>query len=152
MWQAGRVIKLAACLLGLASSLCWGEPTFVCFTDVEVKQIQQELESMKLSLSVLRQSQESLSKESMMLSKECEELEKTLQLALVELETSEGQLIQSLQKSAELETLLQTLRLEYDELMKSYKRLSREKSLWKGTTAILAVTTVVMGLYIALSR
>lgn len=110
MWQAGRVIKLAACLLGLASSLCWGEPAFVCFTDVEVKQIQQELE------------------------------------------TSGGQLIQSSQKSAELETLLQTLRLEYDELMKSYKRLSREKSLWKGTAAILAVTTVGMGLWIALSR
>ena len=152
MWQAGRVIKLAACLLGLASSLCWGEPAFVCFTAVEVKQIQQELESMRLSLNVLRQSQERSSRESMMLSKKCEELEKTLQRALMELETSEGQLIQSSQKSAELETLWQTLRLEYDELMKSYKRLSREKSLWKGTAAVLAVTTVVMGLFVALSR
>ena len=151
MWQAGRVIKLAACLLGLASSL-WGEPAFVCFTDVEVKQIQQELESMKLSLNVLRQSQERSSRESMMLSKECEELEKTLQLALMELETSGEQLIQSSQKSAELETLLQTLRLEYNELMKSYRRINREKSLWKGTAAILAVTTVGMGLWIALSR
>ena len=152
MWQAGRVIKLAACLLGLASSLCWGEPAFVCFTDVEVKQIQQELESMRLSVSVLRQSQERSSRESMMLSKECEELEKTLQKALIELESSGGQLIQSSQKSAELETLLQTLRLEYEGLKKSYKRLSREKSLWKGTAAILAVTTVGMGLWIALSR
>ena len=152
MWQTGRVIKLAACLLGLASSLCWGEPAFVCFTDVEVKQIQQELESMKLSLNVLRQSQERSSRESMMLSRECEELEKTLQLALMELETSRVKLIQSSQKSAELEMLLQTLRLEYNELMKSYKRLNREKSLWKGTAAILAVTTVGMGLWIALSR
>lgn len=152
MWQAGRVIKLAACLLGLVSSLCWGDPAFVCFTDVEVKQIQQELESMRLSLNVLRQSQERSSRESMMLSKECEELEKTLQLALMKLESSGVKLIQSSQKSAELETLLQTLRLEYDELMKSYKRLSREKSLWKGATAILAVTTVGMGLWIALSR
>ena len=114
--------------------------------------MQQELESMRLSLSVLRQSQERSSRESMMLSKACEELEKKLQLALMELETSGGQLIQSSQKSAELETLWQTLRLEYDELMKSYKRLSREKSLWKGTTAILAVMTVGMGLWIALSR
>lgn len=152
MWQAGRVIKLAACLLGLGFSLCWGEPAFVCFTDVEVKQIQQELESMKLSLNVLRQWQERSSKESMMLSRECEELEKTLQKALMELESSGVKLIQSSQKSAELEMLLQTLRLEYDELMKSYKRLSREKSLWKGTAAILAVTTVGMGLWIALSR
>lgn len=152
MWQAGRKIKLSACLLGLVSSLCWGEPAFVCFTAVEVKQIQQELESMRLSLNVLRQSQERSSRESMMLSKECKELEKTLQLALMELETSSDQLIQSSQKSAELETLFQTLRLEYEGLKKSYKRLSREKSLWKGATATLAVTTVVMGLWIALSR
>lgn len=152
MWQAGRVIKLAACLLGLASSLCWGESAFVCFTDVEVKQIQQELESMRLSLNVLRQSQERSSRESMMLSKECEELEKTLQLALMELETSEGQLIQSSQKSAELETLFQTLRLEYEGLKKSYKRLGTENSLWKGATATLALVTVGMGLWIALSR
>lgn len=152
MWQAGRVIKLAACLLGLASSLCWGEPAFVCFTDAEVKQIQQELESMKLSLTVLRQSQERSSKESIMLSKECEELEMTLQKALMELESSGVKLIQSSQKSAELETLLQTSRLEYDELMKSYKRLSRENLLWKGTTATLALGTVGMGLWIVLSR
>ena len=152
MWQAGRVIKLAACLLGLASSLCWGEPAFVCFTAVEVKQMRQELESMRLSVSVLRQSQERSSRESMMLSKECEELEKTLQRALMELETSSDQLIQSSQKSAELETLFQTLRLEYEGLKKSYKRLSTENSLWKGTTATLALVTVGMGLWIALSR
>lgn len=152
MWRAGRATRLSACLLGLASSLCWGEPAFVCFTDVEVRQIQQELEGMRLSLSVLRQSQERSSRESMMLGKECEELERRLQRALMELETSGGQLIQSSQKSAELETLLQTLRLEYNELMRSYKQLSRENLFWKGATATLAVVAAGLGLWMGLSR
>ena len=153
MWMAGQGKRLfcAACLWGLAFSL-WGEPASICLSGAEVELIRQELANMRLSVSVLRESQERSGRESQRLRRECEELEGRLQRALVKLETSGGLLIQSSQKSAELETLLQTLRLEYDELMKSYKRLSREKSLWKGTAAILAVTTVGMGLWIALSR
>ncbi len=139
MWMAGQGKRLfcAACLWGLAFSL-WGEPASICLSGAEVELIRQELANMRLSVSVLRESQERSDRESQRLRRECEELEGRLQRALVELETSGGQLIQSTGKSAELETSLQTLRLEYKELSERCRRLKTEATLWRTAAGVLA--------------
>lgn len=139
MWAAGQGRRLvcAACLWGLAFSL-WGEPASICLSGAEVEQIRRELANMRLSAGVLRESLESSGRESQTLRMECERLERTLQRALVELETSGGQLIQSTGKSAELETSLQTLRLEYKELSERCRRLKTEATLWRTAAGVLA--------------
>lgn len=153
MWMAGQGRRLvcAACLWGLAFSL-WGEPASICLSGAEVEQIRRELEGMRLSAGVLRQSLERSGRESQALRRECEELERTLQRALMELERSEGQLIQSSRRSEELETLLQTLRLEYEGLRQSCRRLQTEAAAWRAATAALAVVAAGLGVWMTLGR
>lgn len=141
MWMAGQGKRLfcAACLWGLAFSL-WGEPASICLSGAEVELIRQELANMRLSVSMLRESQERSGRESQRLMRECEGLERRLQRALMELETSGGQLVQSTEKSAELETSLQTLRLEYKELSERCRRLKTEVALWRTAAGVLAAT------------
>lgn len=152
MWRAARRPTLAACLLALASSLCWGEPAFVCFTAAEVEQIRRELEGMRLSVSVLRGSLETSGRESQALRTECGRLEGQLRRALTELEGSAAQLVQSSQRSQELETLLRTLRQEYEGLRQSYKRLKTEAAAWKAAAAVLAAVAAGMGAWALLDR
>lgn len=138
MWQVGQKLVAVTCLWGLVFSL-WGEPVSICFTAVEVEQIRQELTNMKLSVSMLKESQKKSLLESQTLQIQLGELEKKLQTALMELEKSASQLIQSQQKISEWQMLLQNLKLEYNELSKYCNRLNKENVLWKATAGVLAI-------------
>lgn len=147
MWR--RIICATCCLWQLFCLPVTGQDTGEAARPdgSMTAQIRRELNAMRISVTVLKESLRMSRDESATLQMRCDALEKRLTEALSSLDRSDSQLTVSQRDLIQLQQQLEELRTEYNELSEYCRKLKRQRDALTVVAIISAAAAAGLGIY-----